>query len=449
MKSKIPLSAEINMSTIHDGLSNTNQIISTLNRTKSLPNIPYETSKLVDIMVNTATFQVKMARDILERYQMTDNTSSDRVKRGVHNPLQAVGRFAEWAFGLTTQEHFEEVKNSFEKNLNSLRNDDKLLGEAVKENSKELEDYTELLKQFDNFLKNISANDDSLVKNDLLFLKLLKHKFDLDLLMDSIQERLTMLSEILDQADLGLASRFMFSEEILKSQASRVSGTFPGLKAVFSGEKVDEYFSLPLTLTHFNNQTVRSLLRLPLQDLDAVFVISHRSDAGLVRLESSKYWVLLKVSQYKRCVAVGQTGQRLCTLRPCLIRSQDQEVTCIALNDTRFLIRSSGPLLVTTSCPGQPQHVTSLTNLSSITLPLHCRLESQQFQIRQTLGPSLQGPVALQLTPLSDHEDLHLLTDHLHHVPALPSHLQPLLGLETYLHQSQPDNELQSISSLS
>ena len=73
MKSKIPLSAEINMSTIHDGLSNTNQIISTLNRTKNLPNIPYETSKLVDIMVNTATFQVKMARDILERYQMTDN----------------------------------------------------------------------------------------------------------------------------------------------------------------------------------------------------------------------------------------------------------------------------------------------------------------------------------------------------------------------------------------
>ena len=340
MKSKTPLSAEINMSTIHDGLSNINQIISALNRTKNVANITYETLKLLDIMVNTAAFQVEEAENILVRYKMIDS-GSGRVKRKVNNPLHAVGRFAEWAFGLTSQEHFEDVRNSFEKNLDSLKNDDKLLGEAVKENSKELEDFTELLKQFDNFLKNISANDDSLVKTDRLFLKLLKHKFDFDLLMDSVLERLTMLSEILEQADLGLASRFMFSEGILKSKLSEVSGRFPSLQPVLRAKKVTDYFSLPLTLTHFDKQTVKSLLRIPLMERDAVFLISQHSNRGLVMLQNSRYNVVLKLSQYKRqCFKGFQASQRICLLRPCLTEaSQEAGVRCLALNDTTFLIR--------------------------------------------------------------------------------------------------------------
>ena len=99
MKSNIPLSARIDMSTIEDGLSNINQIISTLTETKSLTNMTHETAKLLDIIINTATFQVTEVETTLAKYEMIDKPP--RSKRSSANPLHAVGKFADWAFGLT------------------------------------------------------------------------------------------------------------------------------------------------------------------------------------------------------------------------------------------------------------------------------------------------------------------------------------------------------------
>ena len=295
MKSNIPLSAEINMSTIEAGLSNINQIISTLRETKDRANMTHDSAKLLDVMINTATFQVSEVETVLAKYEMVDKPT--RARRSSANPLHAVGKFADWAFGLTSQEHFEEIKNSFEKNLKSLRNDDKLLAEAVKENSRELGEYSELLKQFDNSLKNISANDARIVKTHRWFLQVLRHKFNLDCYLDSISERLAMLSEILDQADLGLASRFMFSDGNLKAELSRMSEAYPGLQPVLGTKQVWEYLTWPLSLTHFTRHLVRSLLRVPLSEgRDAVFRINQehwQAEGRVVHSRSESQMMLL------------------------------------------------------------------------------------------------------------------------------------------------------------
>ena len=416
MKSNIPLSAEINMSTLEDGLSNINQIISTLSETKSRTNMTYETTKLVDIIINTATFQVAEVETVLAKYETIDKPT--RARRSSANPLHAVGRFADWAFGLTSQEHFEEIKNSFEKNLKSLRNDDKLLAEAVKENSRELEEYSELLKQFDNLLKNISANDDKVVRTDRLFLKVLKHKFNLDYYMDSVSERLAMLSEILDQADLGLASRFMFSDRNLKAELSRVLEPYPGLQPVLGTQQVWEYLRQPLTLTHFTRQRVRSLLRVPLTEgRDAVFSINQQhSQGGLISLENSQYQVVLKLSQYKqRCLRRARAEPTFCVVRPCLLRGEGRRagVSCLAGNDTTFLLTASKPFLVTTTCSGERPRVTNIANTTSLQLPADCKLESEYLEIRKVLTPGRrdhQGSAGFLATDASDHRDLQYLT---------------------------------------
>ena len=417
MKSNIPLSAEINMSTIEDGLSNINQIISTLSETKSLTNMTHETAKLVDIIINTATFQVTEVETTLAKYEMIDRPT--RSRRSSANPLHAVGKFADWAFGLTSQEHFEEIKNSFEKNLKSLRNDDKLLTEAVKENSRELEEYSELLKQFDNLLKNISANDDRVIKTDRLFLKVLRHKFNLDYYMDSISERLAMLSEILDQADLGLASRFMFSDGNLKAELSRMMEPYPGLQPVLGTKEVWQYLTEPLTLTHFTSQLVRSLLRVPLTEgRDAVFIINHQhSQGGLISMENPQYQVVLKLSQYKeRCLRRARADPTFCLIRPCLVRGEGRRagVSCLAGNDTTFLLTTSKPFLVTTTCPGQTARVSNIANTTSFQLPADCKLESEYLEIRQVLNPGRRGhrgSGGFLATEVSDHRDLSHLLD--------------------------------------
>ena len=417
MKSNIPLSAEINMSTIGDGLSNINQIISTLRETKGLSNLTHDTVKLLDIMINTATFQVAEVENVLAKYEMIDEPT--RARRSSANPLHAVGKFADWAFGLTSQEHFEEIKNSFEKNLKSLRNDDKLLAEAVKENSRELGEYSELLKQFDNSLKNISANDNRIVKTDRMFLQVLRHKINLDHYMDSVSERLVMLEEILDQADLGLASRFMFSDGNLKSELSGALEAYPGLQPVLGTRRVWEYFQEPLTLTHFTRQLVRSLLRVPLAEgRDAGFVIDEEQpgQSGLVRMENSQYRLTLPLSQYKeRCLRGGRAGPTICMVRPCLVRSGGLEtVACLAGNDTTFLLTTSEPFLVTTTCSGETARVSEIANTTSLQLAADCRLESEYLEIRAVLTPGRRhrrtspGFVA---TDGSDHRDLPHLTD--------------------------------------
>ena len=52
-----------------------------------------------------------------------------------------------------------------------------------------------------------SAQDASLVETDRLFLRLLRHKFWLDSSLATVDRAVAMLTEIADQADLGLGSR--------------------------------------------------------------------------------------------------------------------------------------------------------------------------------------------------------------------------------------------------
>ena len=53
----------------------------------------------------------------------------------------------------------------------------------------------------------MSAQDASLVETDRLFLRLLRHKFWLDSSLATVDRAVAMLTEIADQADLGLGSR--------------------------------------------------------------------------------------------------------------------------------------------------------------------------------------------------------------------------------------------------
>ena len=89
-------------------------------------------------------------------------------------------------------------------------------------------------------------------------------------------------------------------------------------------------------------------------------------------------------------------------------------VSCLAGNDTTFLLTTSTPFLVTTTCPGQAARVTNIANTTSLQLPADCKLESEYLEIRQVLTPGrrqTQGSAGFVARDVSDHQDLSYLTD--------------------------------------
>ena len=115
----------------------------------------------MEIIVKTATFQLQSIQRTFKPFQEVSSESGTRSrdKREIVNPFHGIGKVAEWAFGLTTHEHFYQLKSSVAENLNLLTNDGNKLSEAVHENSKEIQESIEMLKTFHEFLQNVAIQE--------------------------------------------------------------------------------------------------------------------------------------------------------------------------------------------------------------------------------------------------------------------------------------------------
>ena len=311
-----------------------------------------------------------------------------RKRRDIGNPLGAIGKVTERAFGLTSREHFDNFKTSVNDNLNLLRKNEAKLSRIVEETSTEIQESFAGMKKFNKFLENLNTTHQDLVKTDKMFIMLLSHKVELDTCLHNVRRALTVVTEIVDQANLGLGSRFMFSYKSLVSSVARISKS-PGLSPVFTAENVLSYFEFPLTLTHLGSENIQSLIRIPLvehQD-DAVFQIRQQFlHCGLIVAENSQKRIILTLSQHKQCLKTmtGKNKVAICLLRPCYLQKDENLlVKCIHLDDTTFIISSSlvKPILITSTCSGSNK-VLEISNFTKVEVPKHCQLNSHYFSIK-------------------------------------------------------------------
>ena len=163
------------------------EVINALNKSATYENvsITYETQKLIDTIVRTSSAQLAQIQSTFEQFKFSQFSS--RTKRELVNPFHGIGKVVEWAFGLTSHEHFDQVKDSVNDHISSLVKDEQSLAISVQQNSREIQESMKLLKLFDKFLKNIAEHDSQIVNTDRLFLKLMRHKFDLDTSLDNIR----------------------------------------------------------------------------------------------------------------------------------------------------------------------------------------------------------------------------------------------------------------------
>ena len=345
----------------------------------------YETRKLIETILRASKFELMKTEQAFT--QQLGAAAGRRKRRDIGNPLSAIGKVTERAFGLTSREHFDNFKTSVNDNLNLLRKNEAKLSRIVEETSTEIQESLAGMKKFNKFLTNLNTTHQDLIKTDKMFMRLLTHKVELDTCLNNVRRALTVVTEIVDQANLGLGSRFMFSYKSLTSSVARITES-PGLSPVFQAENVQKYFEFPLTLTHLGSENIQSLIRIPLVEQDdAVFLIRQQFlHWGLIVAENSKQRVILTFSQHRQCLKTrkGKNKGAICLLRPCYLQKDENLlVKCIHLDDTNFIISSSleEPILITSTCSGSNK-VLEISNFTKVEVPKHCQLNSHYFSIK-------------------------------------------------------------------
>jgi len=383
------LKSSLSLTQAYAGLSQANSTIANLvHDYLDHPDISYETKKLVEIVIKTGT--AKMER-ILRKMRLLDENSPGRRKRNTKNPLYEIGTMADWAFGLTSHERFLKMNDSIENTLGVLAKDGQEIHKNVRANSKAISESVQTLQEFKQFLEGVKANDDKILKTDRLFLKIVQIKFELDFFLNLLSKFAWKLTEILDQSDMGFPSRYLFSPNYLRSSLMQLNEKFTNLYPVIGSDKVDQYFSLPLSLSSFDGSSFHSILRIPLVDNSDTFSISDRNfHQGFIDLTSFKYRVMMSFSQFKQCSRKNQNHKTLCIFRPCLIKIEYSNFFCFALNKTSFIISTEQNSSITTLCDKQVRTIQVQQSKSYIHLsaPSHCQVQSQQFIIRNIQTPS-------------------------------------------------------------
>ena len=444
------LKTSLNLSHAYQGLSQANNTIFKLfNDFGDHPDITHDTKKLVEIVVKTGKMKVSQ---IIANMNMIDEYSNRRQKRSTEHPLYGVGNIADWAFGLTSHERFSKVNENIQDTLDKLAKHERIHDQDVEENTKVIQASLQTLKEMGKVLENIKDSDSMILKTDHLFLKIVHIKFELDHFLNSISKFVWKVTEILNQSDLGIPSRYLFSPNYLRRSLRHLNEKLANLFPVIGSENIETYFTLPLSVTDFDGSIIQSILTIPFVDSSEVFSVGYQNfHEGFIDLESFQYRVMMSFFQFKKC-SKSQNKDTMCIFRPCLIKTEFKTFICYALNETSFVISTTKELKhITTLCEKDVKtiQVQQSRSYSHLSIPVHCQAQSQAFIIknipsvlsdRNTGTPSTSTILSVESTKIVTENDTIILSNlpiplklrqdnsHQHQTfSGVPSHYEPLL----------------------
>ena len=91
MSTILPLSSELNLTTIQEGVVHVNNVIKALNKTGTSSSVTYETAKLIGIILKTTAFRLESIQSTYSlAFQLKQPES--RTKRELTNPFHEIGR---------------------------------------------------------------------------------------------------------------------------------------------------------------------------------------------------------------------------------------------------------------------------------------------------------------------------------------------------------------------
>lgn len=228
-------------------------------------------------------------------------------------------------------------------------------------------------------------------------------------LVEQSETAVAFFVEIRDQADLGLPSRMIMSEDALQKHLTNTTRTSRDLRPIYPNAR--NYFRLPMAETHIHQEKrmFTTVMRIPMTRHTEYFYKTLESPA-YVRMTSNLHHVFLTQQEEVDCLK--SATDIVCVNRPCRQNKYEDALTsCIVtrsetedhadilelLYSEEHLKKVTGEKIVV-NCRSKRMEFPVTKELIQIRLPQHCSVQNQYFSVSEVITSGKQT------TQLQDNE---------------------------------------------
>lgn len=215
-------------------------------------------------------------------------------------------------------------------------------------------------------------------------------------LVEQSESSVAFFVEIRDQADVGLPSRMIMSEDTLQKHLTNVTRTSRDLRPIYSDAR--NYFRLQMAETHINQEKrmFTTVMRIPMTRHTEYFYKTLESPA-YVRMTSNLHHVFLTQQEEVDCLK--SATDIVCVNRPCRQNKYEDALTsCIVtrsetedhadilelLYSEEHLKKVTGEKIVV-NCRAKRMEFPVTKELIQIRLPQHCSVQNQYFSVSEVI----------------------------------------------------------------
>ena len=202
--------------------------------------------------------------------------------------------------------------------------------------------------------------------------------------------------EIRDQADQGLPSRMILSEDALQAHLTNTTRTSRDLRPIYPDAR--KYFRLPMAETHINQEKrmFTTVMRIPMTR-DTEYFFKTQETPVYVRMTSNLHHVFLTHQEEVDCLK--SATDIVCLNRPCRQNKfEDALTSCIVTrsetedhDDILELLYSKEHLeqvkneKIVVNCRAKRMEFPVTKELIQIRLPQHCSVANQYFSVSEVI----------------------------------------------------------------
>lgn len=295
------------------------------------------------------------------------------LKRSKRSPFAFIGNIQSALFGTVSENQFSDFKSHISSNFRLIHTDNRELRGLVSENREALRKTLNVLNTVrDQILNELDDNS-----------KLFTRFFQIGFALDSIERIVMILMEVKTSADRNYLSRYIFTPSILRNHILQLSDGLYGQSPIFNSRSIDHYYKIPISLSTVTGTAIRQIVSVPMISSGSKFHLSHRPNCPTahVCVENNEGVVTIPISDYLTCEAVTtKLIPTICRMRACI--TSDRTV-CRMTNITSAVVSSEVTFPATIDCDGSHSSQIEIYNITVISLPIHCSLNSVHLKIRK------------------------------------------------------------------
>ena len=380
----------LNTTNLYSSLEKLNQIVKTIDRfSQSLKGSSQffsayaaTFSKSLDMSIKDSTFKIEQ----LTGYHHARNKRS---------PFNFVGEAGRYLFGFVSQSQYLNLKKNLKAEASILHEQN---NQMIKDISQNRQSINKAITAIGKILEKITDYD----KKWYLVEQMLALTIQASVSLQSVENIVSVLTQIRSDADKHLPSRFVMSPQLLSQLLLEINDDHQGIFPVFNSLEVDNYYRLAISTTSHVDKKLCQIVKIPLLSNENKFSVSHLDcPAGSICLSNPRGTTMLYLSDFLACNSLHYNDiPTICMSRPCI--SSKHTILCTMLNETTAVVATSKSFDLTISCQSS-KSIIKIQGIFLLYIPTDCSTVSQLVTIHKivTNRRTVQLPIIALNIPFS------------------------------------------------